>query len=188
MCINRHWKGCIKIKNKNKFEKYVLHDDYAEFFIYDNTDKVIKNVLVSLEDVDILVRASQMSFYGKKRLYLKVDKNILHRTILEYSGSLFVDHIDGNTFNNRRENLRIVTQSTNQRNLHNFYRNNTGIIGIQYRTNGNYKYFRVSWRELSGNRKTKQFNINKYGECVAFEMAKNFLREKYLENDYLIKF
>jgi hypothetical protein len=43
-------------------------------------------------------------------------KKYLHRMITECPPEKVVDHINMNTFDNRRENLRIVTRSINNRN------------------------------------------------------------------------
>lgn len=46
-----------------------------------------------------------------------VNKTIrLHRYVLGYFGPLDVDHIDRNTMNNKRSNLRVATRSENVRN------------------------------------------------------------------------
>lgn len=47
----------------------------------------------------------------------------------------YIDHIDGNTFNNRKNNLRVVTQSENKHNPQKLYKNNTsGVHGVTYIT------------------------------------------------------
>ena len=172
----------LKIKN---VENVKFYEDYVEIYKHNISDNKTKIIIVDLEDFD---KVKNISFYGREKEYVRCKKRPLHRTVLNYTGDLMVDHINGNTLDNRKGNLRIVTQSINQRNLHNFRRNNTGIIGIQYRVNGSYRYFRASWREKDGKRKTKQFNINKLGEKEAFEMSKEYLRERYLENDYVVDF
>lgn len=163
----------------------IFHNDYVEIHVHDNIDDKIKIIFVDLENYN---KVFNISFFGRNRQYVKCNGKILHREITNCEEGFVVDHINGNTFDNRKNNLRIVTQSINQRNLQNFKRNNTGIIGIQYRENGSYKYYRVSWRELNGKRRTRQFNINKYGKDKAFELAKEFLREKYKENGCVINF
>lgn len=172
----------LKIKN---VENVKFYEDYVEIYKYSKSDNKTKIIIVDLEDVD---KVRKISFYGREKEYVQCGGKPLHRIVLNYKDSLSVDHINGNTLDNRKNNLRIVTQSINQRNLHNFRRNNTGVIGIQYRVNDNYRYFRVSWREKDGKRKTKQFNVNKLGKEKAFEMSKDYLRERYLENDYIVDF
>ncbi len=48
-----------------------------------------------------------------------VERNILmHRVILDAPDALEVDHIDGNTLNNRRRNLRLCSHRQNIQNYH----------------------------------------------------------------------
>lgn len=65
----------------------------------------------------------------------KIDgKNILlHRFVMACPDHLFVDHIDGNGLDNRKENLRIVTKSQNNSNT-------------KKRANATSKYSGVSWK------------------------------------------
>lgn len=46
----------------------------------------------------------------------KVKRIIMHRYIIDAPAHLFVDHINHDTLDNRRENLRLATQSDNNRN------------------------------------------------------------------------
>lgn len=51
----------------------------------------------------------------------------------EDPGSLQIDHIDRNRLNNRIDNLRVVTQHENQRNVGLRKDNKTNIKGVQFR-------------------------------------------------------
>lgn len=160
-----------------------LYDDYAEVEIVHNKKNYRVNVFIDKEDIDKITKLRLTN----KGYVLTSDGTPLSRVIMNCvkGDGKHVDHIDGNKLDNRKENLRVVSQSINERNLHVFSRNNTGVIGIQYRENGNYQYYRVSWRDTEGKRHTKQFNINKLGDFEAFGKAKELLKSKHSNYGYL---
>ena len=111
----------------------------------------------------------------------------MHRVILKAKANEQVDHINGNKLDNRKSNLRIVSQQNNTQARKTFIRNNTGVLGISYRENKNYKYYRVSITDpVTLKRFTKQFNINKLGKEKAFELANYCLNQKKKEFNYTI--
>ena len=59
-------------------------------------------------------------------------RTFLHRLIMNCPDNLFVDHIDGNTRNNRRSNLRIVTHRDNMNNLKNNRKERSGHENVYY--------------------------------------------------------
>lgn len=69
--------------------------------------------------------------YKKSKYYYK--SVLLHWMVVNKNiGSLEVDHINGNTLDNRRSNLRICSHSDNRKN-NKIYRNNTsGYPGISW--------------------------------------------------------
>lgn len=78
-------------------------------------------VKVDADNYEVL---SQFRWYAKakdRRVYAArtqringVSKTIMmHREIIEVPDGMFVDHIDRNTLNNRRDNLRLATKSQN---------------------------------------------------------------------------
>jgi len=63
----------------------------------------------------------------------------LHRVVAGAKSGDIVDHIDGDTLNNRRSNLRIVTASENAENRRATKLNSrTGIVGVSLKSDGAY--------------------------------------------------
>lgn len=112
--------------------------------------------------------------WNKKQYYV-------HSVIWEYfyhkiPDNYVIDHIDGNPFNNDIRNLRCVTRAINSRNTALSKRNSTGYIGISLTTasKGKYLYYEAFVSELNGKLKRCKFSINKLGEKVALEFAKQW--------------
>lgn len=68
---------------------------------------------------------------------IKSKRVYMHRLIAGVDG-LVVDHINGHTLDNRRENLRAVTAAENSRNQHSCRPSNTGVKGVYARRDGRY--------------------------------------------------
>jgi hypothetical protein len=68
----------------------------------------------------------------KKYLATRIEgKSVyLHRLLMNPPQGMWVDHIDGNTFNNKRENLRVCTPSQNGMNRGAQANNSHGYKGI----------------------------------------------------------
>lgn len=76
--------------------------------------------MVDDDEYEYLIRFTWSGFKSDNRVYATTrwpgGSVLMHRAILRYFDELVVDHIDGNTLNNQKENLRVVTQSENARN------------------------------------------------------------------------
>lgn len=57
---------------------------------------------------------------------------LLHRILMNPPSGMQVDHIDGNGLNNRRSNLRIVTNAENGRNRGESSNNTSGFKGVYW--------------------------------------------------------
>lgn len=97
-----------------------------------------KEVLIDNQDVELCSNYTWHLKYSKKNnsFYVQthyLDKKIkLHRLITNCPDGMVVDHINHNTLDNRRENLKVCMQIDNQHNLR-LQRNNTsGCSGVVY--------------------------------------------------------
>ena len=81
------------------------------------------------KDVHIWAKTIKWSKAGEKNLYASCSRGYLHRLImLPGRGGKEVDHINGDTFDNRRKNLRVVSRSANHQNRNT---NSSVFVGVR---------------------------------------------------------
>ena len=61
----------------------------------------------------------------------------MHRLLIDVPEHMYVDHINGNSLDNRRENLRIATRSQNQHNRTIQKNNTSGYKGVKWSKRSN---------------------------------------------------
>jgi hypothetical protein len=114
----------INSKKYGKVEVLLDDEDY---------DRVIKENIILHPKYDKTINNFYIQFHIKDNN--KKDKRTtigLHRWLLNCPKGLQVDHINHNTLDNRRCNLKICTQLENANNK-SFYRNNkSGIKGVYF--------------------------------------------------------
>jgi hypothetical protein len=64
-------------------------------------------------------------------------KHWLHRYIISAPEGMYVDHINCNTLDNRRENLRLCTMTENMRNRGKYHNNTVGYRGVTFHKRDN---------------------------------------------------
>lgn len=111
--------------------------------------KLTKNKVTLIDDEDaerVLELKWHVSRSGSGIDYAGHTKKIhggvilLHRYLLDAPDGMFVDHINGDTLDNRKSNLRICTHKENLRNQRTPKNNNSGFKGVMW-------YKRISkWR------------------------------------------
>jgi len=141
---------CSNIRNtsttiQSSTNTWTLYDDYAAVNVT-YKDGVVTGY-VSKEDYEDVSNRMWRVSKKKNKYYLlsgskyKDDVIYLHRFILrdkEILSGHEVDHIDGNSLNNRRENLRVVTRLENIQNVSQRIDNQIGIRGIAPDGRGKY--------------------------------------------------
>ena len=99
----------------------------------------ISDSIETLVDDDVFEQIKQLRCwkatpYKGKYVYAQIRVNkkteYLHRFVMQAQHGSIVDHIDGNTLNNQRANLRLVSQHGNQLNIHR-HRNKLGTPNIR---------------------------------------------------------
>lgn len=127
------------------------------------------------------VSLGDTSYYTHRVIYC-----IVHGEISEH---MVIDHIDGDKFNNKIENIRQVSRYLNSRNKKRNSNNKTGHVGIircrVETVKGCYEFYRVNLI-INGKKYCKNFNI-KLGENIALELAieyKKSLLDKLVDDGY----
>lgn len=128
--------GCVRLENlKAKCKKYNEFDLNNEDFVIIKASNTKEDILVSKTDYELIedIRVSCWSVcngYAETKVNGKTVR--LHRLVTKALKGQVVDHINHNTLDNRKENLRIVTVTENSRN-HKIKNNNTsGVTGVRW--------------------------------------------------------
>lgn len=163
----------------------VLHNGYAEIIVESKTYK--RSTLLDIEDLAKVgkVRISNTGYAYQCCQNAKTVASVVMN--FETTANMVIDHINANRADNRKCNLRIVTQQQNTQARKTFSRNNTGVIGISYIERGGYKAYRVTLTNPKTlKRFDKAFNINKLGKESAFLKAQECLAEMKIQFNYLV--
>ena len=98
---------------------------------------------------------------------------MMHRMLTSPPKGKVVDHRDSNSCNNRRENLRICTQSQNRQNYKGVNPNNTsGYIGVTWSKR------HQKWQAYVHG-KTKYYNLGLFDDILDAVEARKAGEEKY---------
>lgn len=130
---------------KNKWgefnpNRYTIHGDVAHIELTDREDKTVAIAKVSLCDLNRVISAGRWHCSFRKtvryasrayRVDGKVRIDRMHQFILDYPECEVIDHINGDSLDNRRENLRATTHSVNQRNRRSFRVSTTGVPNVR---------------------------------------------------------
>ena len=128
-----------------KENEYLIQDDYAILITFSKTYGVFKS-LIDIEDVEKIKNFYWRIRYDRRNpkhyieTWVKGKRIHLHRFLLDlnnaYNPNETVDHINGDSLDNRKNNLRICTKKENSQNRVNPRKCNknsiSGIVGITW--------------------------------------------------------
>ena len=109
----------------------VIHDDYAEVVLYNKNCVEIDKVLIDLEDIE---KVSKHKWHKSYSGYaVTSNSKPMHRLIIKCPKEKFIDHINHNKLDNRKQNLRITEQKHNTKNRVRPSNNTSGKTGVSWK-------------------------------------------------------
>lgn len=158
--------------------------DFSEHFYYDETSptglrwardsycgKHLTRLLHSTGDV--AGSDNKDGYYTVKvgNKSYRVHRIIVSLLFKNLSPQDIVDHYDNNGHNNKKENLRVVTNKINLRNAGMSKNNTSGKTGVNFDKHTGGGVWKARWVTLDGKLRSKCFNVSKFGYDTAFALA-----------------
>jgi len=110
---------------------FIIKGDTTEIVLYDKYGSVTGFAQIDTEDLERCKihkwYLSKTNTTGYVRTSIQGKKVCLHSFILNDIKDKYIDHIDGDGTNNRKDNLRICTNAENSRNRH-----SPNVIGVRF--------------------------------------------------------
>ncbi len=141
-----------------KENKVLYQDNLITKFLIESHKYGDKECIIDTEDWNRVKKNHWSIYYDRFNFYvitnIKIEKNKriikrLHRVIMNLTDSIIdVDHIDHNTFNNKKENLRICKHEDNLKNRTMFKKNKFGYKCV-FQGNGKWRsYIRINGKQV----------------------------------------
>ena len=157
--------------------EYIMHEDYAEIVLCNSRGVDVGHALIDLDDVE---QCKQYKWHMRARNYVtatipngtkcSTTKIHLHRLIAGCDKSnIVIDHINRNPLDNRKANLRIVSQQTNT--------TNNGAVGVIQVPSGRY--------QASVTRHYQRIYLGTYDTLTEAIAARQAFIDQYDTNDPL---
>jgi hypothetical protein len=162
---------CMKISRNNQI--YTVLFDKEDF---EKVDVCKWNIQIDNRDGRVYIRNS--TNYGFLHRYLMTNEKFDFN-----KQDIIVDHINRDTLNCKKSNLRIVNNSLNQKNKSTQKNNTSGIPGVRYMTSINSWCCR--WTDFEKKRHTRTFSVLKYGDNEAKQMAIELRKKMEAKYGYL---
>ena len=166
--------GCYNkkiVKEQNEARKLTPrteeNNDHLKVY-FNNSDEYF---ICDLEDKEV---ALSESWYKGKNGYPACNRTNIpfHKYVTDSIEGMVVDHINRNKMDNRRCNLRIVTQSVNMQNTNRIPKSSTGVLGVHFDKRKQKYYARIK----IDNKNHYKGNFKNIEDAIA---ARKELEEKY---------
>ena len=167
---------------RRKRNKIIIDGDIAYIILTNRKGELVAKAIIDAADASKVVKLGYrwLPYWSKStNQYFVAAKTKegtiqLHRYILDAPDGLEVDHINHNSLDNRRSNLRLCTTAQNSQNRSGAYgTSKTGIRGVSWYAPGN------KWRAtITVN--YKQISLGYYDNIQAAKKAAEKGRAKYM--------
>lgn len=168
-------KGSLMRKNYQETfttKEYVFEEDYVIGY----TQNTNKPFFVDCDDYETIKNYKWNEKYDTNYIYgtsvVDGDYVYLHRLITKCPDDMLVDHINGNRFDNRKNNLRIVNHLQNAMNTSLRKNNTSGIKGVSYNKKRNKWYSYITYNH-------KTISLGLYDTKEEAQIARQKAEEKY---------
>ena len=125
--IRRH--GKILDKTRFDLNEIIIHEDYAEIILYDKKGNEKARALIDLDDID-KVKEYRWHLDDSNGYISNNTIGYQHRFIMNCPEDKVVDHINHNSLDNRKCNLRVCNSSQNNANKGIQSNNTSGYTGV----------------------------------------------------------
>jgi Holliday junction resolvase len=139
----RHYQQFLKWgevkRSRGDKNEIIINEKCAEIVLYDIEYNEKARALIDLEDVE-KCKPYKWVFRNDGYVSTKINgKGVkLHRFIAETPKGKHTDHINRDKLDNRKLNLRVCTQSENNKNKNTYQTNKSGKRGVLLREDGKY--------------------------------------------------
>ena len=148
LCL-RHWSQMDKIgrilkDTECRINEIHVQGNVARIILYDVNGEESGATIIDSDDVGKICNYRwylQQTGYVVSNIHGKL--TLLHRFIMNYTDNKTVDHINHNTLDNRKCNLRVCNKSQNAQNSKIPINNTSGIKGVSRNKKNKYKCWRA---------------------------------------------
>jgi hypothetical protein len=162
-----------KVGARENLVKNICYGYNGQYYCTLTRKKIMKFSIQDLNLVDEHIwyatfnnRKPRASVYAATNI-AGVDRTTVkfHQFILPRTENETVDHINIDSLDNRRENLRYASKSTQSINIRLKSNNSSGMTGVEYIKC--HRSWCAKWTDENGKTQAKNFSVSKYGDMEA---------------------